>query len=247
MPPKQAKPQRGAKGGEKGAKAKAAGPAEAVAAYDPASDPPVAVIIADSFSSELKPLTQHRPRALLPVGNVPLIEYALELLVVNGIREVRVVTYFGADAIQQHLETTITYTGKTWLNSSEIKVQVVRGSSGIQNLSAALVDVLHKNQLPERFILLPVDTITTCRNLAAMYHTHARRNKASPNMVLTLGVLESATQLRDAHECCIQAAMDAGQVECSPNTNSTVGVSDFNAAVALRPASAAQIRSRRNC
>jgi hypothetical protein len=43
-----------------------------------------AVLLADSFNVRFGPLTFNRPRALLPLANVALIDYTLELLVASG-------------------------------------------------------------------------------------------------------------------------------------------------------------------
>ena len=43
------------------------------------------VILAGGEGSRLRPLTRSRPKAMIPVGNVPIIDYAINALVNNGI------------------------------------------------------------------------------------------------------------------------------------------------------------------
>jgi translation initiation factor eIF-2B subunit epsilon len=47
-----------------------------------------AIVITDSFNRRFLPVTLHHPRALLPVANVPLLEYTLEFLSASGVKEV---------------------------------------------------------------------------------------------------------------------------------------------------------------
>lgn len=48
-----------------------------------------AIVLADSFQTRFMPLTSVRPRCLLPLANVPLIEYTLEFLAqANVVNEV---------------------------------------------------------------------------------------------------------------------------------------------------------------
>ena len=50
-----------------------------------------AILLADSFTDTFRPLTQKMPKVLLPLVNVPMIEYTLEFLAINGVEEVRAV------------------------------------------------------------------------------------------------------------------------------------------------------------
>lgn len=47
-----------------------------------------AIILADSFSKTFRPITIEFPKVLLPLVNVPMIEYTLEFLAQNGVEEV---------------------------------------------------------------------------------------------------------------------------------------------------------------
>lgn len=48
-----------------------------------------AVLLADSFTQRFRPITIERPKVLLPLVNVPMIEYTLEWLAINHVQEVR--------------------------------------------------------------------------------------------------------------------------------------------------------------
>ena len=47
-----------------------------------------AILLADSFSKSFRPVTWEKPKVLLPLVNVPMIEYTIEFLAQNGVEEV---------------------------------------------------------------------------------------------------------------------------------------------------------------
>lgn len=62
-----------------------------------------AVILAAGRGTRLAPLTDQRPKCLLPVEGRPILDRQLEALNRAGIREVAVVTGHAADAVEAHL------------------------------------------------------------------------------------------------------------------------------------------------
>jgi len=46
-----------------------------------------AVIIAESFGSKFKPITYERSKTMLPLANIPLLQYAIEFLVMNHVTD----------------------------------------------------------------------------------------------------------------------------------------------------------------
>ena len=50
-------------------------------------DPLQAVVLCDVFTQRFAPLTLDQPRCLMPVCNVPLIEWTLESLATAGVHE----------------------------------------------------------------------------------------------------------------------------------------------------------------
>lgn len=63
-----------------------------------------AVLLADSFTQKFRPITVEKPKVLLPLVNVPMIEYTLEWLALNKVEEVFSVVYLNimSDAIMSH-------------------------------------------------------------------------------------------------------------------------------------------------
>lgn len=61
-----------------------------------------AVIMAGGFGTRLRPLTDHIPKPMLPVGGRPLIERIIEQFRQTGIRQVNITTNYLADKIIDH-------------------------------------------------------------------------------------------------------------------------------------------------
>ncbi len=64
-----------------------------------------AVIMAGGFGSRMRPLTDTIPKAMLPIGEKPLLELVLQQLKEAGIREVNVATHYKEELIRQHFGT----------------------------------------------------------------------------------------------------------------------------------------------
>jgi UDP-N-acetylglucosamine diphosphorylase / glucose-1-phosphate thymidylyltransferase / UDP-N-acetylgalactosamine diphosphorylase / glucosamine-1-phosphate N-acetyltransferase / galactosamine-1-phosphate N-acetyltransferase len=62
-----------------------------------------AIVLAAGKGERLWPLTETRPKPLLPVGNKPILERTLEALVQTGIREVVLVVNYKAEMVQKRL------------------------------------------------------------------------------------------------------------------------------------------------
>lgn len=62
-----------------------------------------AVVLADSFNERFMPITLDHPRCLLPLVNVPIIEYTFEFLAVSRVQEVILFCRAHADQIKQYL------------------------------------------------------------------------------------------------------------------------------------------------
>lgn len=62
-----------------------------------------AVLLVGGEGTRLRPLTNRRPKALLPLLNRPLLSYELELLVRHGIRDIVLAVGYKADALREEL------------------------------------------------------------------------------------------------------------------------------------------------
>jgi dTDP-glucose pyrophosphorylase len=61
-----------------------------------------ALVMAGGYGTRLHPLTEERPKSMLPVGDRPLLEVIVDQLQQAGIRRVSLATHYKADVIERH-------------------------------------------------------------------------------------------------------------------------------------------------
>jgi len=61
-----------------------------------------AIIMAGGFGTRLRPLTINIPKPMAPIGNLPMMEHVVSLLVRHGITSITSVLYFQAEVIRGH-------------------------------------------------------------------------------------------------------------------------------------------------
>jgi len=101
-----------------------------------------AVILAAGEGKRVRPLTRSRPKALLPVANRPIIEYIIEALLENGIRDIVVVVGYRKEQVIR------------FLNELNVPITVV-----VQNKQLGTAHALNcaKSHITGDFLLLPGD------------------------------------------------------------------------------------------
>ncbi len=62
-----------------------------------------AIILAAGRGERLSVLTALRPKVMLPVGNKPIIEFVIEALAANGIRDIVLVVGYQREMVQDYL------------------------------------------------------------------------------------------------------------------------------------------------
>ena len=65
-----------------------------------------AVVLADSFAIRFRPFTSDQPKVLLPLVNTPMLEYTLEFLCSNDVREVFVFCCAHHQQVTQYLNNS---------------------------------------------------------------------------------------------------------------------------------------------
>lgn len=105
MPPKAAgKPAASRQASSGGARKREAGSSSG--ADFKADDVLQAVLLADSFQVKFRPLTAQRPKVLLPLLNIPMLEYSLEFLVSGGVGELFVFCSSHAAEVQAYIDAS---------------------------------------------------------------------------------------------------------------------------------------------
>ena len=110
-----------------------------------------AVILAAGEGSRLRPLTRSKPKALLPVANRPIIEYVIDALLENGIRDIVVVVGYRKEEVIRHL------------NRLEAPIQVV-----VQERQIGTADALRaaESEITDDFLVLPGDNYINAESIA---------------------------------------------------------------------------------
>ncbi|KAM8954267.1 translation initiation factor eIF2B subunit epsilon [Pelodytes ibericus] len=156
------------------------------AAGDEELPPLQAVLIADSFNRRFYPITKDRPRALLPLANVALIDYTLEFLSATGVKETFVFCCWMANEIKEHLRNS------KWCRSTSTNVVRVVTSELYRSLGDVLRDVDAKSLLRSDFILVTGDVVSNI-NIETALETHRTRRKLEKNVsVMTMILKESS-------------------------------------------------------
>ncbi|XP_068945416.1 translation initiation factor eIF2B subunit epsilon [Petaurus breviceps papuanus] len=155
-------------------------------AEEEAPPPLQAVLVADSFNRRFFPISKDRPRALLPLANVALIDYTLEFLTATGVQETFVFCCWKAPQIKEHIRKS-----KWCLPTSPNVVRIV-SSETYRSLGDVLRDVDAKALVRSDFLLVYGDVISNI-NIAHALEEHRSRRKREKNVcVMTMIFKESS-------------------------------------------------------
>ncbi|KAI8921329.1 nucleotide-diphospho-sugar transferase [Powellomyces hirtus] len=148
-----------------------------------------AVLVADSFNERFKPLTTDMPRCLMPLANVPLIEYTLEFLALSGVNEVIIICKAHSDAITEYIRNS------RWNNSKKPRVTIVV-SQAMRCLGDAMREMDEKSLLKSDFILVNGDVVANIDLTAAVEAHRQRRKTTDKNAILTMVLKQGSVDHR---------------------------------------------------
>ncbi|XP_014668054.1 PREDICTED: translation initiation factor eIF-2B subunit epsilon-like [Priapulus caudatus] len=138
-----------------------------------------AVVIADSFNVRFTPLTQEKPRVLLPLVNTPLLDYTLDFLCSAGIDEVFVFCCHHADLIKSHIKAS-----KWSKDSSTCQVTVIV-SEDVMSVGDCLRDIDAKDLITSDFVLITGDVVSNM-DLGAIIEKHKERREKEKFCIMTM-------------------------------------------------------------
>ena len=95
-----------------------------------------AVVLAAGKGERLRPLTENRPKHLLPIGGEPLLERILRGLVEAGVDEALLVTHYLEGQIKDHFGDG----GRLGLELSYVRQEEMRGTADAFGVAEAFVD-----------------------------------------------------------------------------------------------------------
>lgn len=166
--------------------------AASAAPIDGADEEPLsAVILADSFDSRFSPLTLTRPRCLLPVCGVPLINLTLERLLQAGASKVYVLSKSHTHLVRQHIELLRRSGALTGLDI------VVYALPSATSVGHAMQDLDSKQVIRGDFILVQPDAVGNV-DLREMVRIHTERKKLDRDAIMTIGMMSVEPQARNS-------------------------------------------------
>uniref|UniRef100_A0A8C4I5U5 Translation initiation factor eIF2B subunit epsilon n=1 Tax=Dicentrarchus labrax TaxID=13489 RepID=A0A8C4I5U5_DICLA len=163
-----------------------------------------AVLVADSFNRRFFPVTKDQPRALLPLGNVAMIDYTLEFLTSTGVQETFVFCCWMASKIKEHLLKS------KWCRPTSPNTVHIITSELYRSLGDVLRDVDAKSLVRSDFVLVYGDVISNIDTSQALQE-HRHRRKVDKNIsVMTMIFKESSPGHRSrCEEDDVIVAMDS--------------------------------------
>ncbi|XP_061653733.1 translation initiation factor eIF-2B subunit epsilon [Phyllopteryx taeniolatus] len=145
-----------------------------------------AVLVADSFNRKFFPVTKEQPRALLPLGNVAMIDYTLEFLTSTGVQETYVFCCWMAGHIKEHLLKS------KWCRSTSPNTVRIITSDLYRSLGDVLRDVDAKSLVRSDFLLVYGDVVSNI-DISQALQEHRQRRKIDKNIsVMTMLFKESS-------------------------------------------------------
>ena len=133
-----------------------------------------AVIVADSFTQTFAPLTGSQALGLLPLANIPLLDYSIEFLARNKVKKVIVICTEHAEAVEAHV--------------SRVRVKGCKIKCFADDSCKSVGDVLRRlddEQLVNDDFILVQGAVVSNMDLSHCLAQHRDRRKKDSGFVLT--------------------------------------------------------------
>ena len=132
-----------------------------------------AILIAESFTQNFKPLSHDKAKCLFPIANIPLILFQIELLAKNGVTKIIIASARDPEILKAEVKQVKQYHMKGKSQLIEFKfVKLERPSS----LCEALREINVSFELNDDFILINGDIVTNADlSPALMQHYESKK------------------------------------------------------------------------
>uniref|UniRef100_A0A1J3HTX4 Translation initiation factor eIF2B subunit epsilon n=1 Tax=Noccaea caerulescens TaxID=107243 RepID=A0A1J3HTX4_NOCCA len=146
-----------------------------------------AILLADSFTTKFRPVTLERPKVLLPLVNVPMIDYTLAWLEFAGIEEVFVFCCAHSTQIIDYLDNS------EWHSHPNLSVRTIESQKSISAgdaLRYIYEQQAETSQIQGDFVLVSGDTVSNMP-LADLIQQHRERKKKDEKAIMTMVIKKS--------------------------------------------------------
>lgn len=138
-----------------------------------------AVVLADSFTRTLRPITVEIPKVLVPLANVPMLEYTIEFLAASGVEEIILFCCWRANDVEKYIQNS------RWANSTNPLVRTV-SYRRVTNAGDAIRQLESLGIIKsDPFVLMSGDVIANV-NLGPAIQAHKERREKDKECAMTM-------------------------------------------------------------
>ncbi|PSS24876.1 Translation initiation factor eIF-2B subunit epsilon like [Actinidia chinensis var. chinensis] len=142
-----------------------------------------AILLADSFAQKFRPITLERPKVLLPLVNIPMIDYTLAWLESAGVEEVFVFCCAHSRQVTDYL------TNSKWFSQPNFSIKTIESHNCV-SAGDALRLIYEQHVIHGDFVLISGDTLSNM-SLTQVLEEHKERRKKDSNAVMTMVIKKS--------------------------------------------------------
>ncbi|CAA0395695.1 unnamed protein product [Arabidopsis thaliana] len=143
-----------------------------------------AILLADSFTTQFRPITLERPKVLLPIVNIPMIDYTLAWLESAGIEELFVFCCAHSSQIIDYLKKSEWYTRPN--PNLLVRTIVSHNSTSVGDALRYIYEQqTETSQIQGDFVLVSGDTVSNMP-LADLIQQHRDRKKKDEKAIMTM-------------------------------------------------------------
>lgn len=157
-----------------------------------------AIVITDSFNERFIPITLDKPRCLLPLVNLPLIEYVFECLAISGVEEIILFTRHQTELIKQYVASS------RWSKPNSVLQITIIVNQEAESVGDVLRDIDSRAIIHGDFVLINCADIVSNVNLSSVLTEHRVRRRLLPggqNFIMTILTMPANPGHRTRERC----------------------------------------------
>ena len=163
-------------------------------------DPLQAVVLCDVFTQRFAPLTLDMPRCLMPVCNVPLLEWTLETLARAGVHEVFLLATWHVAQIHAYLEKTHPtlyrpQASRAAASTSSLQKITLFAVPEARSVGDMMRELDAHQVIKSDFVLMHADAVGNM-DLGAVVEAHKQRRRVDRNAIMTICTMPVAPHSR---------------------------------------------------
>lgn len=177
-----------------------------------------AFVLTDSFELRFLPLADVQPRCLLPLANVPLLEYTLEFLAKANVNEVYLMCTSHGEAIKQYVAQL------KWADNRVFTVNVILLLESTL-IGDAMRDIDNRGIVTGDFLLVQGDVVTNI-DFSKVMAKHKQRRAVDKDHILTMVLAQALAHHRSRLEETGVFALDRDDrcIYYDPNTELPIAI-----------------------